>query len=432
MNRKQLVILLVLVAILGGAGLVIHERNQRAWRSGSQGGEPKLLGELPINDVASILIQSGTNQLHLVKKDNLWRVKERGDYPANFSEISGFLLKAADLKAVQTEEIGPSQLGRYKLLPPGPGTNTALLVELRDANGKAIRSLLLGKQHMRKSKGRPSPMGEFEDEGYPDGRYVMVGTGAKSLSVISDPLSNMEPKPDQWLNKDFFKVEKVRSVSVVFPVATNSWKLTRESESAEWKLAEAKPGEQLDSSKVSGVSNPLSSPSFNDIASGVKPEILGLDKPTVITLDTFDNFTYTVKVGQKTNEICPLTLTVTAQLAKGRTPGKDEKPEDKDRLDKEFKEKEKKLEEKLAEEKNYEDRIYLVSAWVVDPVLKERSQLLAEKKEEPKKEEPAKKEESAKDLEPAKQKPSKKASAAQAPKKADSAAQPASAKSDSQ
>ncbi len=161
------------------------------------------------------------------RKDNLWRVKQRNDYPANFSEISGFLLKAADLKAVQTEEIGPSQLGRYKLLPPGPGTNTAVLVELRDQNGKVIKSLLLGKTHMRKSEGRPSPMGEMgENEGYPDGRYVMVGTDAKTLAVVSDPLSNLEAKPDQWLNKDFFKVEKIRSIAVAYPVATNSWKVT--------------------------------------------------------------------------------------------------------------------------------------------------------------------------------------------------------------
>ena len=48
---------------------------------------------------------------------------------------------------------------------------------------KPIRSLLLGKTHNRKSQGRPSPMGEMGDEGFPDGRYVMVGTGAKTVAV---------------------------------------------------------------------------------------------------------------------------------------------------------------------------------------------------------------------------------------------------------
>src|ERR1035441_10124234 len=207
MNRKQLIILLVLVVVLGIAGLVLYQRNQTSWQGGArQGASLKLLGALPVNDVASIVIKGGTNQLDLGKKDGLWRVKQRNDYPANFSEISGFLLKAADLKAVQTEEIGSSQLGRYKLLPPGPATNTAVLVELRDQGGKVIRSLLLGKSHMHKTEGRPSPMSDMGDnEGWPDGRYVMVGTATKNVAVVSDPLSNMEAKPESWLNKDFLK-----------------------------------------------------------------------------------------------------------------------------------------------------------------------------------------------------------------------------------
>ena len=386
MNRKQLLILLGLVVVLGIVGLALHKRNQTSWQgSGRQGAASKLLGELPVNDIASIVIKGGTNELDLVRQDNLWRVKQRNDYPANFTEISSFLLKAADLKAIQTEEIGPSQLGRYKLLPPGLATNTAVLLELRDQGGKVIKSLLLGKTHMRKSEAQPSPMGEMGgNEGFPDGRYVMVGTGAKTLAVVSDPLSNVEAKPDAWLNKDFFKVEKIRSLAVAYPAATNSWKVTRDTETAtDWKLADAKPEEKLDSSKTSGFSYALGSPSFTDVLpADTKPEQVGLDKPTVVTIDTFDNFTYTLKLGQKTNDNLPMVVTVAAQIPKERTPGKDEKPEDKAKLDKEFKDKQKKFEDKLSQEQSYGKWTYLVSNWTVDSLLKERNQLMAEKKDD--------------------------------------------------
>ena len=157
----------MLVVVVGAAGLVVYQRNQSSWQGGGREVDArKLLGELPVNDVAAILIQRGTNQLDLVRIDNRWRVKQRDDYPANFSEISSFLLKAADLKAAQTEEIGPSQLGRYQLLPPGPETNTAVRVELRGQDGKPIKSLLLGKSHMRKAAGRASPLGEMEAVSY--------------------------------------------------------------------------------------------------------------------------------------------------------------------------------------------------------------------------------------------------------------------------
>ena len=134
---------------------------------------------------------------------------------------------------------------------------------------------------------------------------------------------------------------------------------------------------------------PLVRRAFNDVLpADTKPEQTGLDKPTVISLDTFDDFTYTIKLGQKTNDNLPMVVAVTAQIPKERTPGKDEKPEDKARLDKEFKDKQKKLEDKLSQEKSFEKWVYLVSNWTVDSLLKERAQLLVEKKEEPKKDEP--------------------------------------------
>ncbi len=388
MNRNQLIILLVLVAILGGAGIMLHNKQKSSWEGANPSAGKKLLGDFPINDVAHIEIKQGTNDLTLAKKDETWRVRERSDYLANYSQIRDLLIKLGDLKIVQSEAVGQSQLTRLNLVP-GTSTNSAVAVDFKDKNDKPIRSLLLGKKHMKKSN-RPNPMmGDMDDDesggGYPDGRYVKTGGDSKDVILISDALANVDTKPDQWLNKDFFKVEKIRSVAVDFPVATNSWKLSRETETGEWKLADAKPTEQLDNSKASGVGNSLSSPTFNDV-SMAKPEELGLDKPTTVTLDTFDNFTYTLKVGQKTNDNLPLIVSVAVDLPKERTPGKDEKPEDKDKLDKEYKEKLKKLEEKLAQEKPFEKWTYLVSNWTLDSLLKERSQLLVEKKEEPKKE----------------------------------------------
>jgi len=388
MNRNQLVVLLILVVVLGGAGVMLHNRQKSSWQGANPSAGKKLLGDFPINDVAHIQIKQGTNDLDLAKKEDIWRVRVRNDYPANYSEISDLLIKLGDLKIVQSEPVGQSQLAKLGLVP-GAATNSALVVDFKDKNDKPMRSLLLGKKHMKKSN-RPSPMGDMDDEegggGWPDGRYVKVGADSKDVDLISDALDKVDTRPEQWLNKDFFKAEKVRSVAVNFPVATNSWKLSRETENGEWKLADAKPTEQLDNSKASGVGNSLASPSFNDV-SMAKPEELGLDKPTTVTCDTFDNFTYTLKVGQKTNDNLPLIISVVADLSKERTPGKDEKPEDKDKLDKEFKENQKKLGEKLTQEKAFEKWTYLVSNFTLDSLLKERSQLLVEKKEEPKKDE---------------------------------------------
>jgi putative NADH-flavin reductase len=77
-------------------------------------------------------------------------------------------------------------------------------------------------------------------------------------------------------------------------------------------------------------------------------------------------------------------VAVSGNFAKERAPGKDEKPEDKEKLDKEFKDKLAKHEEKLKNEKRFEQWVYIVPKYTVEPLLKGRQELL---KEEPKAEE---------------------------------------------
>jgi hypothetical protein len=134
---------------------------------------------------------------------------------------------------------------------------------------------------------------------------------------------------------------------------------------------------------VSSLNTLFSNSSFVDVlAPDAKPADTGLDKPAVATIETADNFTYILKIGKLTGENYPVTVAVTAKLAKERPPGKDEKPEDKTKLDTEFQTNLKRLEDKLANEKKFEGRPYLMAKFTIDSLLKDRSALLAEKKPE--------------------------------------------------
>jgi len=107
--------------------------------------------------------------------------------------------------------------------------------------------------------------------------------------------------------------------------------------------------------------------------------------PFINLLGHFEGFLYTVSISGKTNEENHyLKVNVQGNFAKERTPGKDEKPEDKEKLDKEFKEKTEKLQEKLKNEQKFDKWTYLVSKWSVDALLKERKDFLADKKDEKK------------------------------------------------
>jgi len=382
MNRKQFVILLVVGLIAGVVGWRVSQQKRDAFKT-SDTASAKLVPNFPINDIAQVHIKQSGGEVNLVKKDDLWRVKERAEYPANFTELGDFLRKVQELKTIEEVKVGPSQLGRLELNAPDKGgTNSATVVEFKDAKGGNLKSLLLGKKYSKSAPDDSSPMG---GGGFPVGRYVMVPGAENKVWLINDPLSQVEAKPETWLNKDFFKVEKLKSISVTHPGGTNSWTLTREKEGGDLKLSDTKEGENLDTGKASGAGYALSSPTFNDVVVDPKPEETGLDKPIAAKLETFDGFTYNVKIGKAMKEeTYPLQIAIDATISKQREPGKDEKPEDKEKLDKEFKEKQTKLEEKLKNEKKFEKWTYLVAKWSVDPLLKERKDLLAEKKDEKK------------------------------------------------
>jgi hypothetical protein len=381
MNRKQLLILVALCVVVGGIGVSIARRNVASYQSSSPTLGKKLLPDFPLNDVALIAIREGTNQIDLVFKDSTWQVKERDGYPARYEDVAGLLRKMWELKSVRSEEVGASQLPRLNLVEPGPGTNTGTRVEFKDANGKLLASVLLGKQHMQKGGGGGGFPGMGGSDGFPNGRYILV-SGSKSVGLVSDPFSELQGRADRWLNRDFLKVEKLKSISVNQAEATNSWRVYREKEGGELKLADPKEGETLDSGKSSSIGNAFSYASFEDVRPPqAKPEETGLDHPLTATVETFDGFTYTVKAGNPAGgEKYYLTVAVAADLPKERKPDADEKPEDKERKDKEFKEKLAKLEEKLKNEKAFENWIYQVSKWSIDPLLKLRKDLLTEAK----------------------------------------------------
>jgi hypothetical protein len=380
MNRKQLTLLIVLAVLIGGAGWYVYSKKQSSYERGSDSptaeGNKLLKGVPPaaINDVALVTIKQNTNEVNLAHGADGWTVKERGGYPANFEMISEALKKLWDLKVTRNVEAGPSRLPALKLTK-----NDGTVVDLKDDKGKSIVALTLGLQ-VTKDSGNDSPFGGGS---FPSGRYVMRGEDVKTVALVGDALSNLEPKAEEWLNKTWFKIDKIKSITVSGKEATNNWKMLRESENGEWKLADAKPGESVDSAKASGLNWLLSSPSFNDVLVNAPP----LTNVTTATLETFDGFTYTIKLGSAEGDNHTLQIALAANLSKERTPGKDEKKEDKEKLDKEFADKRKQHEDKLKNEKQFEKWTYLVSNFTVETLLKPRKDFLAEKKEEPKAEE---------------------------------------------
>lgn len=347
--------ILLALAVVGGAGLVLLRRNQQTWMvHEAKAGDPVLPG-FQMNDVALIHVQGDGTDFNVVHTNDVWLVRERNDYPANFALIRDFLFKVRDLKVVQSDLIGPTERGRLDLEPPGTATNSATLLEFKDQRGKLLASLLVGKRHLR-PQNDSEPLGLH---GLFDGRYALLPNDPDNALLVSDDLAAASPDPGTWLSQDFFKAENVKYISLTSPKPGDSWEITRADDSSPWILSNAKPGEVLNAQTASNISEILEFPTFDDVARKTPSLMasLGLDKPIVITALT-DHFAYTLKVGQReANGDYPITVNV-----EGNIPNTDPSASD--------------LRAKLVKEQALAPWIYDAGNWIARIVLCNRTALL--------------------------------------------------------
>ncbi|MBL9153450.1 MAG: DUF4340 domain-containing protein [Verrucomicrobiales bacterium] len=376
MGQKALIRLLAVFAVFGAVALILKFVDPgRVETVAATTDRSKVFDNLPINDIAHVRIKTHDAELNLKKAEAGWVVAERDGYAADATKIADLLRSVWDLKIVQTPEIGESQFARLNLLDPAKGTEvdkTATVIGFLDASGKESGSLWLGKVAERKT-GQASPFG---GPGTTEaGRYVRTGE-APTVFLVSETFSNIETAPSGWLKEDFFKIEKLKSIAIQSGTAADDWKLTREDESGDFTLVDAKEKEELDPIKVGSMKNAFSTPRFEDVIIGDEAKEKAPGKTTFV-IETFDGFTYTVKIGDKTdlNEYY-LTYSVDGKFVEKRTPGEEESDEEKKKLDEEFAANLKKLQDKLAAEKALAGKVFKVRSFVAESLVKKRAELL--------------------------------------------------------
>ncbi|MDP6179475.1 MAG: DUF4340 domain-containing protein, partial [Desulfatiglandales bacterium] len=206
MKIKTLVILLIIMGLLAGAGALIIRQKAPEGPKGSLGAY--LLEQLPVNRIASITIKGAVDTVSLVKKENRWVVKNRFNYPADFSKITDFVRK---LKAVKIgREFGSSEetLKRLSLKDPddpeAPEGEKGMRVHLKGEEGKLLASILLGKTRQTGT-----------ERSFPNGQYLLLGREPK-IYLIDKHFSSLEKAPSAWLDKSLARVEAKDIKKIVF------------------------------------------------------------------------------------------------------------------------------------------------------------------------------------------------------------------------
>jgi len=370
MNRKQFLFLIVVLLVVGGAGLALFWKDYSAYRDSGAKIGARLLPDLKIAEVAEIRLQDAKNQATLARKEKQWVVEERGGYPADFDAISALMVKLIELKVTQSEQVAAKLYPRLNLGEPGKGEGAGTVIEFRDAAGKTLARIILGKTVLKKDPVNPLPGAR---DGVPAGRYVLPPGAKDRVVAVSDPLNAAEADPAKWLGKDFFKAERIRTLAAGPEGGAPQWKVTRNEEWGEWRFAN---GGKLDASAAVTAANKLGTMRFLDVVPdpGSDPVHPG----TVAVAETFDNLTYRVRIAKrKAGDDYQLSFTVSGTPPRKRVPEKGEKPEEKEQRDKDFAETLKALDARIAAEKALAKWTYVAASGEVEPLLKNRAEMTA-------------------------------------------------------
>jgi hypothetical protein len=355
LNPRIVAILVVLLVVLGG-GALLYQRQEAARRPSNAATLGQiLLKDLKAADIASIRITEGKSALTLARKDERWTLAELGGFPADFTKVRDFVIKAIELKAGQSEPISDKDRGRLKL--DESGTN----VEFRGADGKPLRSLVVGKKYFKREVENP-------DKAIGDGRFVQLPSEPAIVYIVGDPLIQATTKTADWIDRSAFQVEKVKTLDVKFADEKGSYHIERNGDNADWKLAGLKAGEKLDVSRANAASYSLGLLDLADAQTKEAAKDTGLDKPIEIKAVTLDGLIYDIKVGKLQGENYFVTFTSSGTVKAD--------PKDAERT--------KKLAERQAREKLLQNYVLLIPKNRLEDTLKKRPAFL-EKKEDRKK-----------------------------------------------
>lgn len=376
---KKIVILLLVLAGLIGVAVITKDNSENRLKPAAA--REKLLPDLDINAVRKVVIKEGDKTTTLAITGDQWGVAERSGYPAAFEKLGKMLLDLKEQKAGKQKKYGKGAWSDLKLNEPKDGVKddgAGLLVQLFGDGDKIIRTLVLGKNVTSSTVGKEaSPFGGGGNE-----RYVRVSDDGDTLWQVDGQFYDIQPKAEDWIDKGFIEIAKVKEIEVTTPNAADNWKASRKEESGDYVLADLKPGEEFDKDKAA-LTSVLANPNFNDVVTKDKATADFMKDASTAKLTTFDGFTYTVKFVKKgtgSDEKHYMSVAVAGDFPKARTPEKDEKEADKKSRDEDFANKKKALEEKLAKEKKAEGWVFEIGSYVLGGIEKKRSEILKEKK----------------------------------------------------
>lgn len=279
MNMKKLIGMAVVLVLLAGIA-IWQRRGQELRHSLPAAADATLLKGVDLNTLTQLDVTQSSNSVVLVKKDGQWVVDSLYSYPADFNKLAEALRKMADVKTgspVRDGNVAASEFGF---------DDKAKTIELKAVDGKTVATVTVGARR------------EASDTaGWANQFFVRKG-GSDTVYLVDYDFRPFSEKPADWIGKELLQVSSGDILSV------KEGDVTLKMDGAEWTLTDLnKSTEELQTSEASRLRSALQYLSCTEVADPAKTDAeLGFDNPDVYTAAAKDGFSYTVKLGSKTDD----------------------------------------------------------------------------------------------------------------------------------
>lgn len=192
-----------------------------------------------VNDVQRVTLHDGEGAITLASTPSGWTLVERGGYPVAFDKVKEAVMKMARLQIDEPKTARAANHAKLGVEDPGAEGATSKRVQLLDANGGELASVIVG-------NARSGSAGVFVRKDGEDQVYLCKG----ALSVDTTPTS--------WIEREILRLdaERVQEVVIWHPDSPEV-RVARDPENTEqWRLLNPPEGREED---FPGVANSVGS-----------------------------------------------------------------------------------------------------------------------------------------------------------------------------
>jgi len=293
-----MLILLIVLGIMAGISLMVANMKSPTTPKATIGGP--FIKDFPINDVASIVIQSKEDTVSLGKKDDKWVVKSRFDFPADFKKIIDFVKKWRDAKTGRTFNGSDATIARLGMVLPTDETNKSdsppenesdtttpnddelgIRITLANEDNNAIADVVIGKTRETET-------------GMSGGQYIKKFDDSL-VYLIDQSFKYTEKKSSAWLDKDIINIEEknVQRIECINEKGQKVYAISREDKDKKAELEDPPKDQKLKQYEIDNVVRALSTLRLEDIASPDQ-KLSNLDQLPHLKYYLFDGTIYTM------------------------------------------------------------------------------------------------------------------------------------------